>query len=385
MRHPLRMLPTAMGAVPFWARPRLAALLPGTFERFGPPRRWARNEAHARRTGSDWRVVEAEHPVAAVEPAIEGRVDAMFWSDRVAALPALGVLQLDEALIVGTQGVLAQDGSFLPDCGYFRQRVGKSAIYMRGFGQRVERVPGRTLSLATDWADVNFYHLLLDAVPRLDLFEAAGFRLQDVDRVYLPSLDSPVVRAIWSRLGIPPEKALLTQDHPVLRCERLFATSYPGSANQPSPRAVRYVRRQLRDGRRRGTRRIFVSRRGLPRDCVNADEIEAVVQRLGFEIRLPGQHADDLEAFSEAIAVVGVHGAGNGNAVLMADDGVLVEIFPPAFQTRCHFSWSSSAGIRYHALVGEPAGAADVPPMYRPFRLDPARLERFLRGIPGCS
>jgi capsular polysaccharide biosynthesis protein len=390
MHHPVKAMATALGAAPHWARPALASLVPGTFERFGPPRRWARNAAHARRKGVEWRVVEPAHPVAPVMPQIEGRIDPMFWRDRVAGLPAMGVLQLSEALVVGTQGVVARDGTYLPDCGYFRLRVGKSPLYARAYGQPVERLPGTTLSLATDFADANYYHLLLDAVPRLDLLEAAGFRMDEVDHVYLPSLDSPVVRAIWSRLRIPPAKVISTRDHPVIRCERLLATSYPGSSNEPSPRAVRYIRRHLRDGTRqngtrRGTRRIFVSRRGIARDLVNADEIEGVVRRLGFEIRLPGQQADDLEAFSEAIAVLGVHGAGTGNAVLMEESGVLVDLFPPEFQTRCHFSWSRSAGVRYHGLVGEPAGSEHVPPMLRPFRVDAARLERFLKGIPGCS
>jgi len=376
-----RAIVGALCAAPHWARPALARMVPGQFAQFGPPRRWARNDSFARRTGADWRVLKPAELVSLPAPDIEGPISPTFFMDRTDVLPPQGVLVLEDAWVAGTRGVIARDGCYLPDCGYFSQNVGKGLLFERGYAERSTRLEGTTLSLATDWADTNFYHLLVDAVPRLHLFEAAGFRLDEVDRVYIPSLDSAPARAVWARLGLPSDKVVFTRDHPVVWCRRLIATTFPGAPNQPTGWAVRFLRERLGAGTV-GKRRIYVSRRGAARDLTNADAIERLVQRLGFEVRVPGQAAGDLDVFAEAQIIVGPHGAGLGNALLMPAGGVLIDLLPPSFQTRCHFSWSSLAGVRYTALVGrdDPAHRG-VPPMRRPFSVDPERLERLLARV----
>jgi hypothetical protein len=95
---------------------------------------------------------------------------------------------------------------------------------------------------------------------------------------------------------------------------------------------------------------------------VNRDEIEALFLARGFDIvNISALSLDEqIEAFSGAKCVVGVHGAGLANAVFSKPGLQMLEILPPLVATAAYWVLCHGMQHHYYAIV------ADDPEMPRP-------------------
>jgi len=258
-------------------------------------------------------------------------------------------------------------------------------------GALIARPPRRlrgTSALVGAAGHANFYHWMLDMLPRIGLLAEAArtdAAFARVDRWIVPTTRLEVARGLLALAGLPPERVESIRRGDQVVCDQLLVTSAPAPTCEPTPRSAAYLRGVFGVGEasaRRGERRIYLARRGR-RGVANEAELAPLFTRLGFEtVAMEGLDlAAQVAAVRGAGIIVAPHGAALAHLVQVAEGGTLVECLPPRISNPSFFLLAGACGLRYAALRGredrasrgQPAGAAD-------FAVDPADLERILQA-----
>ena len=262
---------------------------------------------------------------------------------------AIRAVVAPDARLVGDGGVVvARDGSLVLETLWDEEDYGRDYSEPR-------RVPkpailaGTHASLITTW-HANYYHWMVDALPRLAVLEAAG--LQDV------SLIVPDPLATWQqemldRVGVTRDR-LTPYSRQHVRPEHLVWATAPAYVNFATPFVVTWLRERLGGhDRLRGERRIYL-KRSTSRRLENEDEVLRVLDRFGFETVEPDTMsvAEQVRTLSTARVLVAAHGAGIANAVF-CDQLSLLELFQPGFFTPPYFTLAGAAGWDYWYLTCE--------------------------------
>ena len=205
----------------------------------------------------------------------------------------------------------------------------------------------------------NYYHWMIDYLPRLAAPEAAaGWPLLVNDDL------AEFQRASLSHLGIS-ERALRRVAMPaIIQTNEIIAPPIGSAQQRLRPGVAAWLRRAFlpADTARGGPSRIYVSRRdSTVRRLVNEEEVIAALARLGFEIVVPGTMsvAEQARLFARAAIIVGPHGAGLTNVVFAPERAALIELgvwrrYRPSFMK----ALAASLGVGYHAFSCWPLPAA---------------------------
>jgi len=261
-------------------------------------------------------------------------------------------------------------------------------------GALIARPPRRlrgTSALVGAVGHANFYHWMLDMLPRIGLLAEAAradAAFARVDRWIVPATRLAVARELLARAGVPPERVESIRRGDQVACDQLVVTSAPAPICEPTPRSAAYLRGVFgaRQTSERGAeRRIYLARRGR-RKIANEADIAPILARFGFEtVAMEGlELAAQVAAVRGAGVVVAPHGAALAHLVHVTEGGTLVELLPPRISNPSFFMLAGACGLRYAAIRGcedrasrgQPAGAAD-------FTVDTADLERVLRAVVG--
>lgn len=206
-------------------------------------------------------------------------------------------------------------------------------------------------------------HFLLDQFTRVPLYRkvAADARLLCAD-------DYPYYRDVTRLAGMESEFLWRPAARFSVRADRLLVSDSIGSALRHPAHlgaswAIDFVRQSLIKGNRAGERRLFISRDDAgSRLILNWPEIAPILRAWGYEIvRLSDLSVvQQIELFTSAAYVVGVHGAGLTNVIFSPPGLKVLEILPPLAATMAYWILCIAMGHRYHALI------ADDPEMARP-------------------
>lgn len=198
----------------------------------------------------------------------------------------------------------------------------------------------------------NYYHWLLEALPRLALYEQAGIA---VDRFYAPTRFA-FQRAFLQLAGIGPERIEPATTNRHLVAERLAASSLRLDAARWKTDFLftRFTATLEADP---PALRVFISRRRRgKRTLTNDDAVFAALAPLGF-------HRYDLETmtvaeqihlFFHAACVVGPHGAGLTNLVFCRPGTKVVEINTPYRTATCFSDIAHYRGLDYRLHIATP-------------------------------
>lgn len=245
----------------------------------------------------------------------------------VAALPH-GAILTDGFLVAD------EDDRILSDS--FRA-FGSLARY--GFHEHPDRVfsidlvggpelPGTHLVVGIQ-TNLNYFHWLLEAMPRLWLAQREGLAADTT--VWLPPLRPWMADMIDA---LQPIDRRATQGDGITRCARLLMPAR-GLSNIHTFCAHAFAMAdEIRDRHASAApsgRRFFITRAGAgSRKLINEDEIIEIAAQHGFETIEPQHLAfrEQVELFSGADAIAGPLGAGLANAVFMRPGSALIEIAP---------------------------------------------------------
>lgn len=350
----------------------------------------------AERTGAPFRALRpaarpARDPLGGLALPCPGYVGRVREEWAAVGEPARFVATIPDALVIGPHGVVgAADGTLfydsfqaiqrIPECGFTPARplpappdwepsvTVPPALFDLPVSPATPPVAGRVLAgtslLAGFMWDHNYYHWMLEALPRLAL--PAADEVRSADRLLLLEPRHAYKTRSLELAGIDPARVEWIGDETV-RCERLLFPSRVCRSGWVSRFAVDWLRHHLTGrGRRllgalprlgRG-RRLFVSRGDTAnRRMLNEDEVFEVFRARGFErVASAGLSLDQqIGLFSRAGAVVAPHGAGMVNSLFMRPGGLVVDIMSASYLNPGIWTLCDAAGLRYQPVIGPPA------------------------------
>jgi len=367
--------------------PGVVRWLPGDSRHFGPPRRWTTLARYFAAQPDLIREVLPAHPIVVAHPTVLGELPARFQESTQANAPAAQVFNVRNAALLGPEGwVVAPPDTFLLEAGAevhdARRRLAEYQVFRsrQGRAKPRRRLPGRTLSLASDYAIGGFGHFLHDALSRLLLVDRAGLSLDAFDWIYLPRPDTAVARALVAHLGVRPERLLNYDPSHDLDCAELTATRFPGIPGYFSPPYVEHLQARFAPEPTRTDRRVYLSRRGFRRTFANAAAIDAVLARHGFEEVLPHEDPATLQKCAEAACIVSLEGANFFNAFVCSSGTRVLLIFPDRLPHHLPYALSlaGACGFQTYALGAASVGPAGIDGGIADVHLDPAVLDSAL-------
>jgi capsular polysaccharide biosynthesis protein len=270
---------------------------------------------------------------------------------EVAELPSGRVLGPHHALIDG-EDRLVQQLSF-----YFgTNRARQHPLFLRTNPQPPLHVPGRLGVLATR-GDLNYYHFLMDVLPRLGVLEQTP-QIEPPDRWYVPA-GQGFQRELLDRLGVTEDRRIDATEHRHVQADCLVVPAPPAMTVINPPWAVGWLRGKLLDGSlsRKPASGIYITRGGTAnnRQVTNESEVTQMLVERGFRAIDPGKMtaAEQIAAFAEATCIVGSHGAAFGSLIFASAGSTVIELFPAGAALPDFWKLASGVeGLRYRYLCG---------------------------------
>lgn len=279
--------------------------------------------------------------------------------------PAIFRARLPGARIAAEEPLtLTADRRALLESTFDREQLDANAVMAQRLHPARHRA-GEHVCLVSQWS-TNFFHWMLDTLPRLALVDAPA----DTP-IVIPDAHGAIAESL-ALAGIAPER-LVRFDGTHLSFDELHFPSLVGGTGNPPRWALEWLRDTLAPAPTATPRRLYVSRADATwRRVVDEPAVEALLAQRGFETVLPGELrlADQLRLFSEAEAIVGPHGAGLVN-LFAARDATLVELMPDTWVNGCYYAMAGALDLPYWYLVTESQGRHDL-------RVDLAALTRTL-------
>lgn len=293
-----------------------------------------------------------------------------FTSARDFDVPPTSVLELRGGTSVGPYGAtITPDGGFdFETSRYFSvYRWQEHPLFLRARLPVPHHVAGTVVSLATRGGDRNYYHFVLEVLPRWAITRQL---LPDVipDAVYVPHALG-YERELLALTGIDTVPLLSTATVAAVSADRLLVPSYPNLGEMQPSWLVSWVRDTLLPSRPEGRpKRIFVTRGGAPhtRRLERGPEIAALLESQGFTTIDPGAMTvqEQIDHFAAAEVVVGIHGAGLTNLVFAPPGVRVLELFAPTYVKHCYWALTDQIpGSTYRYLIGDGPGPTPGQPM----------------------
>ena len=300
-------------------------------------------------------------PTPPRENPIGGPGPLAFWTEvNVAPSDERYVLEVAAGRLVGEFAATVTPGGRLDveTSPYWGRDWREHPIFIRPRLPETSVVDGTVLSMASAGSSRNFYHSLLDALPRWGLATEAFPGLKP-DAIVIGHT-SPWDRQLVSLLGLD-DYTLITPTPTTIQANRLIVPSM-GNSEALTPRWItEWLRAALppRDVRDR-PRRIFVSRGNRPRTrrYVQEQALLEQLRPLGFASFDPGAHSvqDQIDTFAAAEVVVAPHGAGLANLNFSPAGVRVLELFAPTYINPAFWTITTNiADSHYRYLTGEPA------------------------------
>lgn len=225
----------------------------------------------------------------------------------------------------------------------------------------------------------NYYHWLVDSLPRWKMLQAAGWR--EYDYVLLHSQPCRFQEETLDWLGVPAARRLRCSKNFVHQFERLVVPTMP-FARQTVPTWVAPWLRALAPPAPSGPEKIYLSRRSAPRRRFASEaELMPALAARGFVALQPEtlSVADQARSLGSARWIVAPHGAALANMVFAPPGARVMEFFHPQHKNQCYENLAAACGHRYASLEGQAINRPDEPQLEYvvdvPAML--ARLDRF--------
>ena len=255
-------------------------------------------------------------------------------------------------------------------------------IYSRWHLPKSRLLSGRIAIGVTPEASGNYYHWLLDLVPRVLLLKHAAQNFSNYDALLLNGSRANYEREILAALGVPPEKIRYVDSR-----ERFQIASavFPSmDINVIAPWKVHGLRDLPFAGKQNQHRRLYLSRaRAAVRRIANENEISEVLRHRNFEIveaeNLSWREQANL--FAGASVIVAPHGAALANIVFCKPGTRVVEISTRAGYRDWYWQLAAVAGLSYEVMKAQRSGSFSGPYENADMIVSRENLERLLESL----
>ena len=280
----------------------------------------------------------------------------------VAELPRGRVLGDKSAVITGSNELVHEISLY-----FGTTRPLEHPLFLQPFPGPPTEVAGR-LGVLASRGDTNYYHFMVDVLPRLGVLAMTD--VAPPDRWYVPTSMS-FQRELLALAGLPAEQLLDRDTHPHVRAEVLVVPGLPATHVLNPAWVTGWLRERILpnalaggDGTP-GPERIYITRGAAVnnRRVVDEDKVVARLEQRGFVSVDPSKYsvAEQIRIFAGARRIVSAHGAGLTNFIFSPPRSGVVELMPnaPVLQD-CYWTLSRTVpGLSYRYLVGEPGTGSD--------------------------
>lgn len=267
----------------------------------------------------------------------------------VAELPHGRVLGAHRAIVTGTGDLVLEVSQY-----FGTSRASEHPLYLNPFPGAPLEVPGR-LGVLASRGDANYYHFLMDALPRLGVLEQCP-QIAAPDLWYVPE-QTRFQRELLDLMGIEPGRRVDAAQHPHVRADCLVVPGPPAMSEKNPPWVIEFLRSRLLPhvdvtGPRR---RVYLTRGPSANNRTVLDEA-VLMERLaarGFTAVDPGQLGvlDQIHLFATAEILVAPHGAALANLVFASPGATVIELFPAGCLLPDYWRLASGVpGLRYRYL-----------------------------------
>ncbi|MBF9222146.1 glycosyltransferase family 61 protein [Hymenobacter ruricola] len=237
------------------------------------------------------------------------------------------------------------------------------------------------------WAAGNYYHWMVDTLPRLLLLQ----RSQPGCPLLLPAPVPAYVRQTAALFGF--ERLVPLPPETVAEVPELAMPDYPAPSGFQDAALTLAVRNRVLESfgisAFSGQRRVFASRsRQRLRRLLNEYAIEPLLRQYGFEMLCLEEFSLEQQVciMAETTALVGVHGANLVNMLFMRPNATVVELLNnsthKAVFNPCYYYLANALQLRYYCLPCQGQSAAESwEANDADLEVDPAALQRIFADL----
>lgn len=221
--------------------------------------------------------------------------------------------------------------------------------------KRPKLLTGKTAVIAVESSPSNYYHWLLDELPRLLILERDEFNTM------IASNSNPYNRDALKLYGFNG-KIISPNSH--FQCDELVVPSLVGSTGHPTPKVVDLISifvEPLLNSTSSFGEKIYISRENAKlRKISNEEQLWSNLKARGFnKLKLEEMTwVEQIGAFSHARVIVAPHGAGLANLVFCRPGTKVVEFFNRSYVHWCYWQLASIKGLDYRPVV--PSGDEEL-------------------------
>lgn len=311
--------------------------------------------------GDHIRLIEVDMPRTPVRVEPTGEPGGLhFWSEVIREPKDHAyVLEVCDGRLVGDFAATVTPGGRLQAdvSPYFGRPWREHPIFLARRLPALQKIDGTLLSLSSPGSSANYYHSLMDVLPRWGLFQRA-FPGVDPEAIVVGHA-SRWDKELQAMVGIDRHRLIAPPRRGGFQADRLAVPALGNRGALAPTWITQWLRDNLMspDSPRHG-RRIYVTRGNQPnsRRVVHEAELLQGLEKRGFESFDPGAHSvrEQIDTFSAADVVVAPHGAGLVN-LNFAPAGVRVlELFAPRYLNPAYWAITTNIeGSVYRYLVDD--------------------------------
>ncbi|MBF2048248.1 MAG: DUF563 domain-containing protein [Elainella sp. C42_A2020_010] len=223
-----------------------------------------------------------------------------------------------------------------------------------------EHIRGRVAVLA-GLSGHNYFHWMVDVLPRIELLQRGGVDLTDVDWFWLNQPQSQFQRETLQILGIPSTKVLASDRHPHIQAD-LIVPAFPGHLGWIEPWVLAFLRQTFLPiaaamvPRQPLHQRIYISRnKAHHRRLLNEAAVLDCLKPLGFvAVELESlSFFEQIALFAHAEVIIAPHGGGLTNTLFCQPGTCVVELFAPHYIRHYYWVISHQLGLRHWFIKGK--------------------------------
>ena len=270
----------------------------------------------------------------------------------------------------------------------FASRFQDTLLLRQWVGERVD-VPAPCVAVCHDqWSVGNYYHWLIDTLPRLLVLRRHHPHMRLLLPQPLPPRQLPdYVSLSAAALGFTDY--VLLSPRQILRAGCVVLPELTAHSLTQHPEYVVQARAELLAALAPApappaTRRVYAARAadGV-RSLVNEAEVDAVLRELGFEKiyfeQIP--FMEQVRLMRETAVFLGVHGAGMTNMLFLPEGARVVELLNEEHGDLCYFRLASCLGLPYFWAPG--AGTHPELANQSDLVMDPGQLRKIVTAALG--
>jgi capsular polysaccharide biosynthesis protein len=258
-------------------------------------------------------------------------------------------------------------------------------IFLRPRLPELQHVDGSLVSLATRGSHANYYHFLMDVLPRWGVLEETmpGVR---PDRFFV-NRTSGYQKQLLGMLGLADVAVVEPTRDIAVQADRLLVPGIPNPELMAPTWTTQWLKRRLPARDTHGLpKRLYITRGDAKntRRLTNEAEILPDLERRGFVRLDPGSVTvqEQIDHFTAAEVIVAPHGAALANLTFCSPGVRVLELFAPKYVNPCYWAIASNVpDVQYRYLVCGTDRRRPGSPMngvLTDITVDPARLATML-------